>query len=183
MLNYNEQADKLIVHFLEQTRRCRVVGRARTIGNRVRVKSSSRVRISPSPPRRRGLHIVRDDFFIKSHRSFIPSLLLSKSNPLRWASIWFMYSPESGSIYGVAMLHKKALARASAFFIYLLFNFNYLIHSVKLEADGKAIVRVNSDVLRAAHFQQAAVAFKLFAVILSHIVRTEKHPAKQAVDG
>ena len=26
---------------------------------------------------------------VKSHRSFIPSLLLSKSNPLRWASIWF----------------------------------------------------------------------------------------------
>lgn len=28
-------------------------------------------------------------FILKSHRSFIPSLLLSKSNPLRWASIWF----------------------------------------------------------------------------------------------
>ena len=26
-------------------------------------------------------------FILKSHRSFIPSLLLSKSNPLRWASI------------------------------------------------------------------------------------------------
>ena len=26
--------------------------------------------------------------FIKSHRSFIPSLLLSKPNPLRWASVW-----------------------------------------------------------------------------------------------
>ena len=62
MLNYNKRADKLIVHFLEQTRRCRVVGRARTIGNRVRVKSSSRVRISPSPPCRRGLYTVRDNF-------------------------------------------------------------------------------------------------------------------------
>ena len=51
-MNYNMQADKLIICFLEQTRRCRVVGRARTIGNRVRVKSSSRVRISPSPPKR-----------------------------------------------------------------------------------------------------------------------------------
>ncbi|MDD6262961.1 MAG: hypothetical protein PUA83_07780, partial [Clostridiales bacterium] len=28
-------------------------------------------------------------FILKSHRSFIPSLLLSKSNPLRRASIWF----------------------------------------------------------------------------------------------
>ena len=62
MLNYNKRADKLIVHFLEQTRRCRVVGRARTIGNRVRVKSSSRVRISPSPPCRRGLYTVHDNF-------------------------------------------------------------------------------------------------------------------------
>ena len=32
-------------------RRSRVVGRARTIGNRVTVKSGSRVRISPSPPK------------------------------------------------------------------------------------------------------------------------------------
>ena len=42
--------------------------------------------------RRRGLHIVRDDFFMlrsKSHLSLISSLLLPKSNPLRWASIWF----------------------------------------------------------------------------------------------
>ena len=34
----------------EQIRRSRVAGRARTIGNRVTVKSGSRVRISPSPP-------------------------------------------------------------------------------------------------------------------------------------
>ena len=29
---------------------------------------------------------------IKNHRSLIPSLLLSKSNPLRWAPIWFFPS-------------------------------------------------------------------------------------------
>ena len=29
----------------------------------------------------------------------MPLLPLSKSNPLRWASIWFMCSPESDSIY------------------------------------------------------------------------------------
>ena len=34
------------------TRRSRVAGRARTIGNRVTVKSGSRVRISPSPPQK-----------------------------------------------------------------------------------------------------------------------------------
>ena len=38
--------------------------------------------------RRRGLHIVRDHFFSKSHLSLIPSLLLSKCDPLRWARIW-----------------------------------------------------------------------------------------------
>ena len=46
------------------------------------------VRFPPPPPRRRGLHIVRDDFFSKSHLSLIPSLLLSKCDPLRWARIW-----------------------------------------------------------------------------------------------
>ena len=48
-------------------------------------------------PRRRGLHIVRDDFFIKSHLSLIPSLLLSESNTLRWASIRFGCRP--GNLY------------------------------------------------------------------------------------
>ena len=28
-------------------------------------------------------------FILKSYHSFIPSRLLSKPNPLRWASIWF----------------------------------------------------------------------------------------------
>ena len=46
-------------------------------------RPAGRLRFSPSPPRRRGLHIVRDDFFlrIKSHLSLIPSLLLSKAKP------------------------------------------------------------------------------------------------------
>ncbi len=71
------------------------------------------VRIPPAPPRRRGLRIVRDDFFSKSHRSFTPSLLLSRSDPLRWAPIWghelapasFLLqdtgAPASGSFAGV----------------------------------------------------------------------------------
>ena len=66
LVHYNRQADKLIRSSWANTWRCRVVGRARTIGNRVRVKSSSRVRISPSPPWK---HIpcrkVGDVFFIK----------------------------------------------------------------------------------------------------------------------
>ena len=55
-LTYNVQADKLIACFLEYAWRCRVVGRARTIGNRVTVRSGSRVRIPPSPPK--GLHKI-----------------------------------------------------------------------------------------------------------------------------
>ncbi len=40
------------------------------------------VRILSPGPRRRGLHVVRDDFFSKSHLSLAPSLLLSKCDPL-----------------------------------------------------------------------------------------------------
>ena len=39
-------------------------------------------------PRRSKLHIACSDFF-KSQSALIALLLLSKSNPLRWASIWF----------------------------------------------------------------------------------------------
>ena len=49
--HYNGKADKLTDLF-RAIRSCRVVGRARTIGNRVGVKSSSRVRISPTPPKK-----------------------------------------------------------------------------------------------------------------------------------
>ena len=63
------------------------------------------VRFPPLAPRRRGLYIVRDDFFIKSHRLFIPSLLLSKPNPLRWASVWLGCKPENFSIHTVAIFH------------------------------------------------------------------------------
>ena len=40
-------------------------------------------------PRRSKLHIACSDFFSKSQSVLISLLLLSKSNPLRWASIWF----------------------------------------------------------------------------------------------
>ena len=36
--------------------------------------------------------------FCKSHRSFILSRLLSKSNPLRWVSIWFSFLRASSPI-------------------------------------------------------------------------------------
>ena len=62
------------------------------------VRKGTWVRIPPSPPRRRGRHIVRGGFFCKSHLSLILSRLLSKSNPLRWASIRFSY-PEFGYLF------------------------------------------------------------------------------------
>lgn len=37
---------------------------------------------------------------IKNHLSFIPSLLLPKSNPLRWASIWLLRILELECIKG-----------------------------------------------------------------------------------
>ena len=39
-----------------------------------------------TPPRRRGLHIVSLPRKLES--SLIPSLLLSKPHPLRWAAVW-----------------------------------------------------------------------------------------------
>ena len=47
--------------------------------------------VSPLVPRRSKLHIACSDFLCpgqKSQSALIPLLLLSKSNPLRWASIW-----------------------------------------------------------------------------------------------
>lgn len=65
------------------------------------------VRLSTPPPRRRGLPIVRDDFFRKSHRTSISWLILFKSNPLRWASVWFRCWSEADDIHSVAMLQKR----------------------------------------------------------------------------
>ena len=64
--------------------RSRVVGRARTIGNRVTVKSGSRVRIPPSPPARRERHVACGElfhFFAKliSH-AFLLLLAFTKSH-------------------------------------------------------------------------------------------------------
>ena len=42
--------------------------------------------------------------FIKSHRSFIPALLLSKSNPLHWASIWLGREAKNNILLNNAML-------------------------------------------------------------------------------
>ena len=61
--------------FSEQLRRSRVVGRARTIGNRVRVKSSSRVRIPPSPPETNIPHQPVGDVYFHSMEGFEPRAL------------------------------------------------------------------------------------------------------------
>ena len=50
--------------------------------------------------------------FYKSHRSLIPSLLLSKPNPLRWASVWFDCKPEAAvSIVVLGCSTKKDILR------------------------------------------------------------------------
>ena len=52
VIRYNEFSSGLYLTVLITTWRCRLVGRGRTTGNRVTVKSGSRVRISPSPPKK-----------------------------------------------------------------------------------------------------------------------------------
>ena len=49
---------------------------------------SRKYRFYSADARRSKLHIACSDFF-KSQSALIALLLLSKSNPLRWASIWF----------------------------------------------------------------------------------------------
>ena len=43
----------------------------------------------------------------KSHRTSISWLIRSKSNPLRWASVWFRCWSEAAVIHSVAMLRKR----------------------------------------------------------------------------
>ena len=50
------------------------------------------IQIPPSPPRRSKLCIACSDFYFKNRSALTPLLLLSKSNPLRWALIWFFFS-------------------------------------------------------------------------------------------
>ena len=46
------------------------------------------VRVPLPAPRRSKLHIACSDFF-QRQSALVALLLLSKSNPLRWASMWF----------------------------------------------------------------------------------------------
>ena len=57
----------------------------RDLGSRA---SGVGVRVPMPAPRRSKLYIACSDFFTKSQSALIPLLLLSKSNPLRWVSIW-----------------------------------------------------------------------------------------------
>ena len=76
--------NRLVLHYIPQLN-CRI---STSVVCRL-PKPKRRVRFPYPAPRRRGLHIVRDDFYFKNHRSFISSLLLSKPNPHCWASVWF----------------------------------------------------------------------------------------------
>ncbi|MDD7538020.1 MAG: hypothetical protein PUJ93_03425, partial [Oscillospiraceae bacterium] len=57
-------------------------------------------------------------FQSKRHLSFTPSLLLSKSQPLRWVVIWFGCKLESDGIYSVGIIHVAAsvILLAASFF-------------------------------------------------------------------
>ena len=59
--------------------------------------------------RRSKLHIACSDFF-KSQSALIALLLLSKSNPLRWASIWF-WAQSRKKIDFTHLLHDKLTDR------------------------------------------------------------------------
>lgn len=59
-------------------------------------------------PRRSKLYSACSDFCYKSQSALMPLLLLSKSNPLRWASIWFWVQTWKCGVYSVAMLHVAA---------------------------------------------------------------------------
>ena len=61
---------------LRLIRRSRVVGRARTIGNRVTIKSGSRVRIPPSPPKQKAPNRV---LFVLGGEGFGYELVLPKA--------------------------------------------------------------------------------------------------------
>ena len=54
-------------------------------------KCRQALQIPPSPPRRSKLYIACSDFYFKNRSALMPLLLLSKSNPLRWALIWFIF--------------------------------------------------------------------------------------------
>ena len=60
------------------------------------------VRVPPPAPRRSKLCIACSDFFYKSQSALTPLLLLSKSNPLRWASIWFWVQTWKCGVYVLA---------------------------------------------------------------------------------
>ena len=64
------------------------------------------VRVRSPAPRRSKLHIACSDFF-KSQSALIALLLLSKSNPLRWASIWF-WAQSRKKIDFAALVHVGA---------------------------------------------------------------------------
>ena len=53
------------------------------------------VRVRSPAPCRSKLYIACSDFLCKNQSALTPLLLLSKSNPLRWASIWFLVQPFS----------------------------------------------------------------------------------------
>ena len=73
-------------------------------------RRARRLRFSPSPPRRRKLHIACDDFFMlrsKSHLALIPPLLLSEAKPLCRALLCFRGGGVFVYRHGISVFQKK----------------------------------------------------------------------------
>ena len=83
----------------------RVVELVDSLASGASARKGVRVRLPPRAPRRSKLHIACSDFF-KSQSALIALLLLSKSNPLRWASIWF-WAQSRKKIDFTHLLHQK----------------------------------------------------------------------------
>ncbi len=72
----------------------------------------------PAPPRRSKLYIACSDFLClwqKSQSALMPLLLLSKSKPLRWASIWIHLTETADSVSPLAPRRSKLYIACSDF--------------------------------------------------------------------
>ena len=82
--------------------------------NRCAARDSTKNRFCRLAPRRSKLHIACSDFF-KSQSALIALLLLSKSNPLRWASIWFWAQSRKKIDFNSLLQKERHALRVSLF--------------------------------------------------------------------
>ena len=103
-------------------------------------------RILPPQPCRRGLCIVRDDFFIKSRLSLTPSLLLSETGHARLAcsvvnaltTALFRYHPVSGVNLSHCFLSQSSryIFCICRFFVRFVGGFEPFVRLLRSKRDG-----------------------------------------------